>query len=215
MKRMSSRLYKFAAVALLFTLIASTGCVNLKRSEQSGYAYRNEADSYFGRGRRAAEARAARSELDREGLADDEESVELRLALNRAEQALEGRREREQYFANKPYMRNDRERLQFLSLRTYEERENWLSAKGIGADNENFSPSVKALIEVNDIAIGFTKKAVRASWGEPELVEVAGNPMYGNERWHYSDYTSSAEGYRSLRRIVYFESGVVVGWESR
>lgn len=215
MKRMSSRLSKLAILGLLMTLTGSAGCVNLKRSVQSGYAD-YDTGSYFGPSRRAAEARVASEELAREGLSDDEDAALLRVALKRAEQSLESRREREQYFVNKPYMKNDRERLKFLRLRTYEERENWLNEKGIGPDQENYPPEVKALIEMNDIAIGFTKKAVRDSWGEPELIEVAGNPIYGNERWYYSDYTSTAEeGYRSLKRIVYFESGVVVGWESR
>lgn len=215
MKRMSSRFSKLTIFGLLLTLIGSAGCVNLQRSVQSGYSD-YDSGSYFGPSRRALEVRAAREELTQEGLSDDEEAVVLRLALMKAEQRLEGRREREQYFVNKPYMRSDRERLEFLSLNTYEERENWLNEKGIGPDSENYTPMVKALIEMNDIAIGFTKKAVRDSWGEPELIEVAGNPIYGNERWYYSDYTSTAEeGYRSLKRIVYFESGVVVGWESR
>ncbi len=215
MKRTSSRLLKIICFSLVLAVTGSTGCVSLERSVKSGYAHTFDDNSYVGPGRRAREVSSVRQELYSEGLWANGDSVSLRLALKRAEQELVARKEREQYFVNKPYMRNDRERLEFLSLPTYEDRERWLQERGIGPDSDNFPPYVKALIEVNDIAIGFTKKAVRASWGEPELIEVAGNPIYGNERWHYSDYSSSPDGYRSLKRIVYFESGVVVGWESR
>ena len=54
---------------------------------------------------------------------------------------------------------------------------------------------------------------MKKSWGLPDSVEVAGNPIYGNERWRYKRYTPSPEGYRLQSRIIYFESGKVAGWE--
>jgi hypothetical protein len=143
------------------------------------------------------------------------EVVNTRIALKKAEKALEGKREREQYYKNKPYLRNDRERLEFLGLSSFEARNRWLNARGIHASSVTHSPEFQALVDVNDITLGMTKQAVRDSWGEPDLVEVAGNPLYGNERWHYSEQTSSTEGYRSQQRMVYFDSGRVSGWESR
>ena len=47
------------------------------------------------------------------------------------------------------------------------------------------------LIDNKDITLGMNQKAVLESWGEPEIVEVAGNPVYGNERWKYSKFVSS------------------------
>ncbi len=54
---------------------------------------------------------------------------------------------------------------------------------------------------------------VRRSWGSPDNVDVAGNPLYGNERWRFKRYSPSPEGYRLQSKLVYFEGGKVVGWE--
>jgi hypothetical protein len=70
------------------------------------------------------------------------------------------------------------------------------------------------LIEKNDVSVGMSQKAVTESWGDPDLVEVAGDPIYGNERWRYSRYISSNDGYNKQVRVIYFESGRVVGWET-
>jgi outer membrane protein assembly factor BamE (lipoprotein component of BamABCDE complex) len=110
-------------------------------------------------------------------------------------------------------MRSDADRLQFLALDNFDERNQWLTSHGVyGSDTPN-KPEIQALIEINDITVGMTKQAVRDSWGEPELVEVAGNPLYGNERWGYSEQLPSSEGFQSEKRIVYFEGGRVIGWE--
>lgn len=219
MKRTSSRPLKANASGFILIALTLTACANLERSTQSGYAHTNHGNQQaFGRDRRAVERGSVRKELVRsrdESLYDnEEEAISARMALRKAEQALEGRQEREQYFSNKPYMRSDRERLRFLRLSSYEERERWLNANGIGVGSGRHPASIQPLVDVNDIAVGFTKQAVRDSWGEPELIEVAGNPIYGHERWHYSEQTSSTEGYRSQRRVIYFESGRVIGWES-
>jgi hypothetical protein len=143
-----------------------------------------------------------------------ETAASLRKALNQAENNLQGKREREQYFKYKPYMKNDRERLEFLGLDSYETRQRWLNAKGVLASMTLHNPQTQALVDANDIAVGMTKQAVRDSWGEPDLVEVSGNPIYGNERWHFSEQSPSTDGYQTKKRVVYFESGRVVGWES-
>ena len=141
--------------------------------------------------------------------------VEDRANLNRAEKALEGKREREQYFRSKAYFRNDKERIDFLKLDSYEARARYLNARGIDGGVSNNPPEIQALIDINDITLGMSKQAVRDSWGEPESVEVAGNPIYGNERWHYTEQLPSTEGYSTEIRLVYFEGGRVVGWEKR
>jgi len=69
------------------------------------------------------------------------------------------------------------------------------------------------LVDQNDITPGMTKQAVKDAWGEPEAIDVAGNPIYGNERWQYREQITSSEGYQTETRMVYFESGLVVGWE--
>ncbi len=212
-----------------FALAGLVGCANLQRSTESGYQYRDSevglsrdsgSGPNLGRDRTKTARDSAASEL---GLAPkqvdlsgrDQDALDLRISLNQAEKALEGRREKEQYFKNKPYMASDRDRLMFLQLESFESRQKWLSAKGIQGPATPNTPYVQSLVDVNDIALGMTKQAVRDSWGEPDLVEVAGNPIYGNERWHYSEQTSSTEGFQSQKRILYFESARVVGWESR
>ncbi len=135
--------------------------------------------------------------------------------LAKVENALEGRREREQYFKNKPYMHSDQDRLAFLALDKFEERAQWLAAHGISGSTTPHAPEIQALVDINDITVGMTKQAVRDSWGEPELVEVAGNPLYGNERWAYSEQLPSTEGFQTEKRTIYFSNGRVAGWERR
>ncbi len=50
-----------------------------------------------------------------------------------------------------------------------------------------------------------SKNDIVASLGKPARVEIAGNPSYENERWVYQFNGSS--------KYIYFESGVVQGWE--
>jgi hypothetical protein len=38
--------------------------------------------------------------------------------------------------------------------------------------------------------------------------------MYGYERWNYHRFTPGSDGYQKENRVVYFESGRVVGWET-
>lgn len=185
-----------ASQSVIFALglmLLSSGCASLQRSSASGY------DSPGAR------------DLGR----DSSDLVGDTPYLTRVEQALEGRREREQYFKNKPYMRSNEERLAFLRLSSFEERTAWLAANGISGPTTPPSSEIQALVDINDVTVGMTKQAVRDSWGEPELVEVAGNPLYGNERWAYSEQIPSTDGFKTERRTIYFESGRVAGWQSR
>jgi hypothetical protein len=203
MKRISALSLVLSAltpgVLCLTASMTLPGCASLERSSASGYG-----------GRSLNESRDdGRDEADRE-----KQNNPVKAALMKAEKTLEGKREREQYFKNKPYMRNDGDRLDFLALDSFESRQRWLNSKGISPTSNRFSNEHQYLIDTNDITLGMTKQAVRESWGEPELVEVAGNPMYGNERWHYTEQASSTEGYQTQRRMVYFDAGRVSGWES-
>ena len=222
MKRISTLLPRLSLASALAagSIVGLSGCaLMMERSGESGYQGADATEPNLGRDRRASERETSMNELGlartRELSDRESEAVELRSSLRRAERDLVGRREREQYYKNKPYMKSDRERIEFLQLGSYEARQRWLNAKGIQGTSTPHPSEIQSLIEVNDITLGMTRAAVRDSWGEPELVEVAGNPLYGNERWHYSEQTSSTEGYRSQHRMVYFEAGRVSGWESR
>jgi hypothetical protein len=200
------------AIAILAPLV--TACAGMQRSPESGY---HDTGPYLSRDRNKQARDSAASELGygKNQVDGESEAIDHRVALDQAEKALEGKREREQYFKNKPYMASDLDRLTFLQLNSFDARQKWLNAKGVQASATTHPPQIQALVDVNDISVGMTKQAVRDSWGEPDLVEVSGNPLYGNERWHYSEQTSSTEGFHSQQRMVYFESSRVVGWESR
>jgi hypothetical protein len=208
-------------LVLVMACLGLSACAMLERNPRSGY-YTEEAryestttnDIYEQRQKNVEnEAREELGMLGR-GLGDDERSmVETRIRLKRAEQRLATRRDKKQYYNVRSALRSDRERLYFLSLPTYEARERWAQQRGLGAQDETYSDEVAKTIEGNDIALGMSQKAVMESWGDPDMVETAGNPLYGFERWKYNRYVSGNEGYQKELRVVYFEGGRVVGWE--
>lgn len=207
---------KQLSILLITIPVTLSACAGLQRAPGSGYAYRAN-EPTFSRDRRIAQFDNSARQLGLSHIDEldsgQAEEIELRVALNKAERNIESSLEKEQYYTNKPYMRNDWERLQFLRLGTYDERQQWLSARGIDGRSTTHPAPIQALIDINDITVGMTKQAVRDSWGEPESIEVAGNPIYGNERWYYTEQVSSEEGYQTERRLIYFESGRVIGWK--
>lgn len=64
-----------------------------------------------------------------------------------------------------------------------------------------------------DILLGMTAQDVQSAWGTPRDIETAGFPGSGNERWVYYNGNSTTYGMQRPR-VVYFEQGRVVGWES-
>lgn len=190
------------------------------RDPRSGYG---EFDSGYSASDFYDEKRRHEEEQSREELGwsnsrplseDERDRLENRLRLRRLESRLESKAEKKQYYALKGLMRGDAERIAFLSIPTVSARERWAQNRGLIVDDEKHSDSTTDAIEKNDVVLGMTSKAVTESWGDPDLVEVAGDPVYGNERWRYSRYVSSEEGYQKQDRVIYFEAGRVVGWES-
>jgi hypothetical protein len=192
----------------------------MDRSARSGYMYEVEesgsapADLY--RQKAMNVENEAREELGLLGrpLSDEERrAVENRIRLKRLEARIASKRDKKQYFEVRSALKNDRERIQFLSLPTYEARARLAQSRGYGHQDETYSDEVAKTIENNDIALGMSQKGVTESWGDPDVVETAGNALYGFERWKYNRYVSGDEGYKKELRIVYFEGGRVVGWE--
>jgi hypothetical protein len=68
-------------------------------------------------------------------------------------------------------------------------------------------------VQNRDIVLGMNSAEVISSWGRPRDVEEAGNGGQGNERWLYYSGNSLRYGI-SPAKIIYFENGKVVGWES-
>ncbi len=205
---------------ILISTIVLSSCGTLQRSAHSNYrSSTNDYDTDF-----------SRDGLERKNIQNDETARELgysssraltdperknledRLALERAEKEISSNKEKEQYYSYKPMMKSDRERTQFLEIPTLEARDRYLSSHGY-LDGEKFSNESQEAIESEDVVVGMTQKAVRQSWGDPEAVEVAGDPLYGNARWKYTKHVSSPDGYLTEKKIIYFEAGRVAGWE--
>lgn len=195
-------------------MILAGGCASFDRAGNSGYFQKGYETPQVSASseRREFERESAESEL---GAAPSERAIAYRQALKRQEKMIEGKSEREQYYKAKPYLKNDAERLQFLRLNSTADRDRYMNSKGINGDQVAHPPEFQSLIEQNDIAIGMTRQAVREAWGVADEVEVAGNKMYGNEKWKYSEQVTSREGYMTEHRTVVFEGGRVVGWETR
>lgn len=160
-------------------------------------------------GRRQKETDTSHSETSDSG---DEEwrSTQIRSY----EKKMSNRREKEHYSKLLPWFRNDKEKLEYLSLPTVEKKQEWALDNKIWARAKSPNQDMKDLIQAGDIAIGMPMDFVIKAWGEPLQREVSGNPLFKNEKWRYNRSISSQEGYRQEKRIVYFEGGRVVGWET-
>lgn len=66
----------------------------------------------------------------------------------------------------------------------------------------------------DNLRLGMKRQSVEFNMGAPTEREVAGNPQYGNERWTYERSVPTLDGYYKEKKIIYFERGNVVGWES-
>ncbi len=130
------------------------------------------------------------------------------------ERSLATSKMREQYARIVPWFKSDKERIEFLTITSVEERQIWINKKGIW-NRSNLQPTeMKSLIETQDIAIGMPLEYVRKAWGEPQAIEFTGNPIYKNERWKYLRTVTLPDGFKPEKRYVYFEGGKVVGWET-
>ena len=143
------------------------------------------------------------------------QQIYQRVRLKQLESQLEHKAERQQYYTLKPHFDNDQERIEFLMQPNHIARQRWSEYRGIASISQNeFEPQVAALIEKNDISKGMSMEAVKQSWGEPDLREAAGNSMYNHQAWHYRKLVSTGDGYKEEKRVIFFESGRVAGWQT-
>ncbi len=181
------------------------GCANLmNRSSESGYAETNKKTGNYTRTSKVSEQRVG----DRGA-----ENVSQKTRLKQLENSLSTRKETEQYSKALPWFRNDAERIEFLQLAGFEERQKWLNQNSFNSRAGTVKTEMQELVEAQDIALGMPQALVRQSWGDPDHVEVSGNPQFKNERWRYSKFVSTQDGYKPEKKTVYFEGGKVVGWE--
>lgn len=203
-----------------FVAVFICSCANLKRSSESGY--NNIGDSTVVRrgpeARLSADTKQIAYELgyDPSSTLTNEQinAVYNRKKVRELERTLDTKKEKEQYSKVLPWLRDDLERIQFLSIPNLEGRQSWINNRNIWSRAQGTNREAKDLIENQDIAVGMPMELVKKSWGEPSSVEVSGNPLYKNEKWRYQKYNSSSDGFRQEKRIVYFEAGKVVGWET-
>ncbi|HWU43260.1 MAG TPA: hypothetical protein VN132_07480 [Bdellovibrio sp.] len=203
-------------IALLPLFMSFTACTSLQRSEGSGYA--------------STETRSSETQSTQDGTlhqtayelgkdpnslsGGDIEEIRARQKVRELEKTLSSKKDKEQYSKVLPWLKNDEEKISFLSIPSLEGRQQWINSHHIWERAQVPKAEMKELIETQDIAVGMPQEYVKRSWGEPVSVEVSGNPIYKNERWKYQRFSSTPEGYRKETRIVYFEGGRVVGWET-
>lgn len=112
------------------------------------------------------------------------------------------------YERHKKQFSSTSEKIYFLQLPPYE-RKQYLEARGLYLDKRapasTRAHAVNFGVRKNEIGLGMNKTDVTSSLGHPLRVEVAGNPSNENERWAYS--------INGQTKYVYFESGLVQGWE--
>jgi hypothetical protein len=164
----------------------------------SGQAYRSQEEILM---RTPASYRSKDQMLERRSLMTELQQREASLS----------EMERREYARVRDNLHTESERIYYLSL-SPQERRSYIEARNYGAPstgrqiaavNSQFYRD-SGIYSQADLALGMSKAEVSRSWGQPNRVEVAGNPRLENERWVF------IEG-RSVK-YVYFERGRVNGW---
>jgi hypothetical protein len=147
-------------------------------------------------------------------LSDNEKAmIADRQRLRELERSLNSPNERLQYSKVLPWLKGDQEKIDLLSIPTTEGRQVWINKNKIWSRAKSLV-EFDEVVESQDIALGMPTEYVKKSWGEPDHVETSGNPIYRNERWQYNRQVATPQGYKLEKRLVYFEGGRVVGWET-
>jgi hypothetical protein len=113
--------------------------------------------------------------------------------------------EYEHYQLHKEKLSSISEKIYFLKISSIKQRDFFLFNKGKLDTFTQVNTDVRQAIRERSVVVGMSKEAVMQSWGRPVRVEVAGNPRWENERWSFLEY--------GKMKTVYFERGVVSGWD--
>lgn len=130
------------------------------------------------------------------------------------EKGLVTRQDKALYSKLLPWFNSEEEKLSFLRNSDYEEKQKWVIKTKILNRPTEMGSRYKKLTDNQDIAIGMPNELVKKSWGDPLNVETSGNSLFKNEKWRYLRTISTSEGFKQEKRVVYFEGGRVVGWET-
>lgn len=206
-------------VLILTILNITIACSHLQRHTKSGY-YDYSDGNYVAKdhfqAKKSYEYELAKQRAglsNKKVLSEHEHHMVLRqLKLQKLEEQLTTKKQKTLYYENKPYM-NTQQMLEYLNLSTDGQRKSYLLQNQIQPPSmESYSPEISELIDGNEIALGMTKEMVKQSWGEPDNIEYAGNPIYQNEKWSYKTTSPSLNGYVHENRVIFFESGRIAGW---
>ena len=201
----------FIKLVLLFSM---AGCALFDRHNESGYSEKDgkkTVTSDSGTSSKVTDSQSNSSANRFRGQKSSNPSLSTK--LKSLENSISSKKELEQYSKVLPFMKSDKERVEFLEMKTFEDRQRWLQDKNFPSRSTEAHEEMRDLIDSQDIALGMPQNLVKKSWGEPDGVEVSGNPQFRNERWRYQRYVSTPDGYKIEKKIVYFEGGKVVGWE--
>jgi hypothetical protein len=194
-------------VYLATFLLTLGGCALFERSPDSGYAVRQE-DLLMLKSKLLKEKQQVESTPDY-----TDPDIAMKAKMKVLEGSLGTQKEVEQYSKVLPLFKTDDEKIDFLSLPGYETRQIWLQRNKVAERTTEVSSTMKTIVDNRDLALRMPASLVKKSWGEPDSVEVSGNPKFKNERWLYHRMVPQTDGYKKEKRIVYFEGGVVIGWE--
>lgn len=203
----------FSCLSFVLLSVGLSACSFLERRMQAENA--NDASPYYAN-TNEKRLNEAREELGLRGKSlsgVDYDRLETRMYLKDLESRLTNRAEKAQYYQIKSSLKTDQDRIQFLTLSSSESKARWIKSRGLNMDDRH-SNEIANIIEKQDIALGMSQSAVRESWGDPDAIEVAGDSVYGYERWRYNRFISGNDGYQKEMRMVFFEGGRVVGWQT-
>lgn len=158
------------------------------------------------------EKKEAAETTGKPALGSDEQLTQIQ--IRDLERHLKNQREKELYSKLLPWFRNEEEKLEYLSLPSLQERQEWANDKRIWNRAKSPNDEMRSLMQNQDIAIGMPMDYVLKAWGDPIAREVSGNRLFKNEKWKYVRSISTSEGFKQEKRTVYFEGGKVVGWET-
>lgn len=206
-------------IPLTFLLILPIGCAQfhtgrsflseMEHDDRSFYEPRNDFPVIAGDTGDEWETesdRRARTPASEEDRQEDRATRALKAELRALEQSQD-EDSFEFYEKYKRQLATTSEKIYFLKLPPHERRD-YLLGRGF-IEEPKASPFTDQdrmfAVRKQNILLGMTKHDVMESWGKPQRVEVAGNPRNENERWVYQANGAS--------KYIYFESGVVGGWE--
>ncbi|MGZ3743288.1 MAG: hypothetical protein ACXWRA_05440 [Pseudobdellovibrionaceae bacterium] len=206
---------------IISSSLIAMSCAQIERSSSSGYASRSPkiVNTYSTSEAPLSDTTTTRTAYELgfnpSNLSSDElQQVQQRKQLRELEKSLDSRQAKEQYSKVLPWLKNDAEKIEVLTIPSLEGRQNWINRQNIWSRARVPAARMKELIDTQDIAIGMPMEYVRRAWGDPVSVEASGNPLYKNERWKYMRSVPGSDGFHQQKRFVYFEGGRVVGWDT-